>query len=261
MADEKSPQTAGPSGSRTGIRVVLIVILVLLIIALLHDRFRARPQWEAAYEAIAQRNTEVNASPDDLPMDAAAVKSIVGFAPSSSAPHPGDDRFMVETYTWRRGLPWMTYKLLAVYSEGGKRFLYHCKTTLPEEKATPKPPEDDQRDTEAAHDEGDAGARPQPQRRAPLDFAALDADGDGKLTAEELGEMPEERRARFLESADADGDGAISKEEFDNRPRRGGRGGAKDQPAEGGAKDQPAEGGAKEPQEPAKPADQGSTTP
>ena len=58
---------------------MLFVVLILLILGLLHDRFRARPQWETAYEAIEQRNTEINASPESPAMDTAMLQSIVGF--------------------------------------------------------------------------------------------------------------------------------------------------------------------------------------
>ena len=49
-----------------------------------------------------------------------------------------------------------------------------------------------------------------PQGWAPVDFQRLDADGDGKITRDE---MQTAARRHFLE-ADADGDGAVSREEL-----------------------------------------------
>lgn len=57
-------------------------------------------------------------------------------------------------------------------------------------------------------------------------FEDLDADDNGSVTKEELGnfvreDMLDQRFGRL----DADGNGEISKEEFDNRPQGGGMGG------------------------------------
>ena len=94
-----------------------------------------------------------------------------------------------------------------------------------------------------------AARHPQGETRAPLDFAKLDANGDGKLTAEELAGLPERRRTRLMKAADTNADGAISKEEFDKRPRPGGKG-------PGGEGQKPAVGGREKPEEAAQPAEQ-----
>lgn len=68
----------------------------------------------------------------------------------------------------------------------------------------------------------------------PPDFDALDTDGDGSLSLEEVtamfaqfggmgGQAPDPEQV--FAAWDADGDGSISREEFDSRPRRGGMGG------------------------------------
>ncbi|MDH3266774.1 MAG: EF-hand domain-containing protein [Gammaproteobacteria bacterium] len=55
--------------------------------------------------------------------------------------------------------------------------------------------------------------------RIPADFAALDIDGDGKLTKEELGKVaPAERLDQVFSRWDADEDGSVTEEEFNNRP-------------------------------------------
>ncbi len=65
----------------------------------------------------------------------------------------------------------------------------------------------------------------------PPNFDALDTDGDGSLSLDEVtamfaafggmgGQAPDP--AQVFAGWDADGDGSISREEFDNRPRRGG---------------------------------------
>lgn len=57
---------------------------------------------------------------------------------------------------------------------------------------------------------GPAGAAEPPTRPAPALFAALDADGDGRVTAAEL----QSARAGQIERFDADGDGRLSAEEY-----------------------------------------------
>ena len=58
-------------------------------------------------------------------------------------------------------------------------------------------------------------------------FAAIDTDGNGELTLEELLASPsinQNRAQQRLEAWDTDGGGTISEEEFINRPRGGGMG-------------------------------------
>ena len=61
------------------------------------------------------------------------------------------------------------------------------------------------------------------EARAAERFGRIDADGDGRLTREELfsaerrKERVEERRERLFDRLDADGDGAVSAEEYGKR--------------------------------------------
>lgn len=76
---------------------------------------------------------------------------------------------------------------------------------------------------------GGQGSRPDPTKV----FSALDKDGDGSLSADELKVIPAAQRAPMT-AADADGDGAVSREEFtkamsqlkSGAAKRGGNGGA-----------------------------------
>jgi HlyD family secretion protein len=60
---------------------------------------------------------------------------------------------------------------------------------------------------------GGEGGRPGGDFDPARIFAALDTDGDGVLSAQELQNVPADRRGRIL-AADADGDGTVTREEF-----------------------------------------------
>lgn len=78
---------------------------------------------------------------------------------------------------------------------------------------TPPPPPADQQagDMPMAGPDGPMAPRmPRGHGRGALDFAAIDADGDGVLSREELGQRASER----LGAADANGDGSLDREEL-----------------------------------------------
>lgn len=60
----------------------------------------------------------------------------------------------------------------------------------------------------------DPGQAPVPPRGPVLDFAQADADGDGKLTAEEIQAQGQARMAERFALADADGDGVVTSDEM-----------------------------------------------
>ena len=64
------------------------------------------------------------------------------------------------------------------------------------------------------------------QGMAPPNFAGLDANSDGALTADELAGLPPVQNGNvsaetILNAWDADGNGSVSEEEFNNRPAGG----------------------------------------
>jgi hypothetical protein len=237
MVDENRPHAAGQNSFRARVRVGLFVILALMIAAGLYEFLLARPGVDAAYERIDKANSVALTAANGGSLTPERVHEVVGSPPSREVDlkDQNGNQYQMEVYTWRGGLPWRTYNVYVVYRRG--MFLAHYQNENPREDVergppfpggTPPPPgpddvdeidDDDLGDDDDDLGDDDDGDRPEGGRRGPFDFAQLDANGDEKLTSDEL---PEQFRDRLLQSADADGDGAITKEEFENRPRRGG---------------------------------------
>ena len=120
-----------PAGS--GRKLFLVLLLLVAVAALGYDFLVAKPAWEEAFnraqtmqdpkkdsqgEAIQEngrivRLGDVDGDGDITPKD---VKQFLNRAPSTSE-SPADNT-LVETYSWRRGIPFATYDVHVIYSRG-----------------------------------------------------------------------------------------------------------------------------------------------
>jgi len=223
--------------------LVLIGLLAIAAFALWYDYQVARPAVDRAYEQVAAANLEINRSRQHGRMTNVDVQSTLGRAPSETFV---SGLFTVEAYRWNAGMPMKTHDYYAVYSKIGPElaFVAHFKFDLDtdsltnnEDIADAVPVDVADEGEEPAMGEGGGGGFGESGDgetagggRRGFDpeamFAERDANGDGKLTGEEISDRMRER----LETIDTDGDEAVSKEELlawisQLRSRRGQSGG------------------------------------
>ena len=96
-------QAAKP-GKTSPLRIVLLVILGVLVVSLAYDRW-ARNQCDQAYKRLGKLPRELAIAED--------VQETIGRGPSGQMQDKGS--YMLQTYSWRRGLPWDSYVLYVVY--------------------------------------------------------------------------------------------------------------------------------------------------
>jgi hypothetical protein len=240
---------------------LLIGLLALALFALWYDYKVARPAVEQAYERIAATNDEINSASEHRRMTNVDVQSALSRTPSETFLN---GNFTVEAYRWNAGMPievrglrgdespgigLKTHDYYAVYRKDGPElaFVTHFKFDLDAEYFVETPTvtlansdtltEESMPGMEQYGGAGPGGGGPGgggpggggPGGGGSFDpeamFAERDADGDGKLTGDEISE----RMREGLEATDTDGDGAVSKDEFVARMSqvrgRGGRGG------------------------------------
>ena len=243
--DESNDRQLGAeaNGSR-GRLFVLIGLLALALFALWYDYKVARPAVEQAYERIAAKNADMNAAAEHRMMTSVEVQEAIGRVPNDTFLL---GRYTVEAYRWSAGMPIelrglsgdespgigrKTHDYFAVYRKDGPvlAFATHFKFDLDEDYFVETPIV---ASGDAAPDAAETmpgmeanGGGPGGGGRGSFDpeamFAERDADGDGKLTGDELSDRMREN----LEEIDTDSDGSVSKEELVARmSQRGGRGG------------------------------------
>ena len=111
-----------PSANASRRKNFLYLVLAMMIGMLGYDYRVARPSVDRAYQKIAQRNVEVNDSPERS-LTNEDVQALITKTPSRTF---SDGRDLVEVYSWRSGLPIRTHDLFAVYKESirGEQVFY-----------------------------------------------------------------------------------------------------------------------------------------
>ncbi len=256
--DSASMQDSTSSGKlRKGI---LYGLLAIMLVALGYDYLVARPAVDAAYDNITEESRRINKLATEV-LTNTAVAELLGKQPAERF-NDGND--LVEVYKFTGGLPFKPHKLFTVYKQNGDQQLFyrHAKfiyeTTnevvpVYDHKEIPSAePEDGQlsqsggadygdqeqstadQTAEGGPGEGGAGGGPGGRRFDPeAMFSERDADGDGKLSGDEISDRMKEN----LSEIDKDGDGAVSKEELmqrmeERRAGFAGRGRGQDQQGE-----------------------------
>ena len=111
----QSPSAKGRNPTALAIRSVLLVILVVLLAALLYDRFVAAPQLNKAYDIVGELLTaadEPSQGEVKSPVTEADVKQAIG---EPGNPREDAGKFVIDRYSWRRGLLFLSYDLYIVY--------------------------------------------------------------------------------------------------------------------------------------------------
>ena len=227
MTDATNADSSKPSsGNRR--QTILLVVLGLFIIAIVYDYKVARPAVDAAYDNLLAEYNRANASSTDF-LSPGEVHEILNKTPASKFAD-GDDE--VEVFAWQSGVPLRPHKLYVAYGDSKRgpmmqrhtKYFYESKKTISREREKGsdaqseefKYPDSGSGSAEAMPGGGGPEGGPQggPGGRGQFDpeatFRERDADGDGQIRGEEIGE----RMQQNLESIDSDGDGAVSLEEF-----------------------------------------------
>lgn len=238
MSESESTSEQQPVVASTATKIrksVLYGLLTLMIVAFLYDYGVARAGVEQAYDALTQRQTEVNGDPNAKMTDK-LVREVIGCEPSTQFSESGSQ---VEVYSWTAGLPFKEHRLFVVYQDfHGDRLMvraskyvfdtkddvFSAARDLPyfdELKAAEKARDSGQQASsiqsggpggggggrgEGGRGEGDSGRQFNPEEM----FARTDANGDGKITEDEVSGW---MASRIL-AADADKDGSITRNEF-----------------------------------------------
>lgn len=104
--------------------------------ALWYDYKVARPAVDSAYARIGKLNEEVNSNSGRTYMTEKDVQAELARAPSETFT---EDRYFVEVYSWRAGLPIKTHNYYAVYTKGPPHiFLMHYPNELDRSELRPR---------------------------------------------------------------------------------------------------------------------------
>ena len=122
-------------GSAGKIRqIFLVVILLLVAAAFAYDFLVVRPAHSDAWKKVSEIDEAENSN-----VTSADVQEMMGFAPANVK---DTDTARIETYRWRRGLPFLSYSVSVVYSKspGDKKYYFYTATSNsePSEKQMPK---------------------------------------------------------------------------------------------------------------------------
>lgn len=129
------------SSSGSGwLRPILLAVLVVLVVALVWDLF-ASSQAKKAYAELERRlDEQVGAAGEEGMNTFEDVRQLIGFSPEQEK----NPAYTLETYRWRRGLPWQSYFISVVYTPRGHLFAASLNEppdefSLPDAKLAPPP--------------------------------------------------------------------------------------------------------------------------
>ncbi|HEV7280068.1 MAG TPA: hypothetical protein VGN57_07620 [Pirellulaceae bacterium] len=151
-ASQSKPAPDGASRRSGGSSARLTVLLLILFVAGIAagwDYLFARPAFYVAQEKVepllpgsdADAEEEIEpAEPAPGPATQKDVHAALGLTPAATEPA---GPYLVERYSWRRGIPWMTYDLWVIYDGDEQRTLRNATSVRQEADlyyATATPP-------------------------------------------------------------------------------------------------------------------------
>lgn len=131
--ETKGPASSRSKGSSTRL-LVLCGILVVGLVAAGWDYLVARPAYESTLKKVDELlplgpDGKATGKPRSEQATQDEVHAAIGVAPTAT-----DDvgMYLVERYSWRRGLPWATYDIWVVYDDDERKTLRDA-TSMKEE--------------------------------------------------------------------------------------------------------------------------------
>ncbi|HEV7280069.1 MAG TPA: hypothetical protein VGN57_07625 [Pirellulaceae bacterium] len=218
MSQAHDPPAHPKKKSSAALRtLILIGLLVLIVAGGLWDWYGAKEPRDQAYQRVlaVQGSPGGMASMDDPPTTQADVQKAVGADPAETT---AEDGVIYERYSWRRGIPWMTYDLWVLYRGDDEKELLVAQ---PGEEGKPD-------SIYAANSRGGKGPMPDPSTVRPIvdgespypqpkdetpgvettaedDAAATPAEGSDEAPAES-GDAPAEPAAETPAAETAEGE-------------------------------------------------------
>jgi hypothetical protein len=211
--NDAEPTSGKPAGNRKATLIrqgALIAVLLIVGGALAYDYLVARPAAQAAFDKA-----------DELWKSRGQRKEVIEELGEPSATFKKENDFSIDLYSFRSGVLFRTYKVYIVYAGTGL-IESISKDKEPEEMNMP-----DADDSEASKSDNsptgasnladsgrdDSGSNDGGRGGDPAQFVARimenDADGDGRLSADEI---PERMRSN-LDSVDSNSDGVVDRDE------------------------------------------------
>jgi hypothetical protein len=137
-----TPPEDSTSGVRLIVRIFLVALLVVAAVAFYLD-WQARAESQSAFDRVEKLDSDP-ALKDKL-LSQAEIHAALGREPDSGPdPVPGRSDWVVETYSWRAGLPWKSYDVRVYYTkgeakEGEPAKLKYSTVSLDDDLTTPDP--------------------------------------------------------------------------------------------------------------------------
>lgn len=142
-SENEHPAAAGGGGS---MRKLLLLIALLVVLGLFaYDQFVTKSAFNEALKNLDEMQTRLETDAGftmqgdhdgDGFITTADLKKTAGRDPAATEEF--DDRFMIETYSWPRIIPGMTYDIFAVYRKGNERnVFYKVMTERPDASSLP----------------------------------------------------------------------------------------------------------------------------
>jgi hypothetical protein len=126
VTSDDAPRRSGGSSIRL---VVLLLILLVAGVAAGWDYLVARPGYEQALEKVepllpvSDRGADDGQNPAPAAQKTATQEDVHAALNLAPAVTETAGSYLVERYSWRRGLPWLTYDLWIIYDDDAGRTL------------------------------------------------------------------------------------------------------------------------------------------
>jgi hypothetical protein len=114
-AENKPAKSSGGNSAAMFRQIFLVLIMLLGLAALGYDYLLARPGADQAHQKMEEVHDQQKAAKaDEKIATKEKMQEIAGKAPGTVEKK---DNYLLETYYWRRGLPWYSYTVTVLYEK------------------------------------------------------------------------------------------------------------------------------------------------